>query len=131
LDKKGPPDSILDVRQGVIRAFCWSLGCTALVALAAAAGWGMGAATAVLMGGVIVLVPNGWLGIRVSSHDGYRTATQVALLKFTLCGLGFGVLFALRPEVSAPGVFLGASVALVALPVTTALAQQQGQRQNG
>jgi len=26
---------------------------------------------------------------------------------------------------------LGASVALVALPVTTALAQQQGQRQNG
>ena len=121
----------MDVRQGVIRAFCWSLGCTALVALAVAAGWGLGAAIAVLMGGVIVLVPNGWLGIRVSSHDGYRTATPVALLKFTLCGLGFGVLFALRPEVSAPGVFLGASVALVALPVTTVLAQQQGQRQNG
>lgn len=117
------------MRRGLVRALHWSVGCTLVVSLLVAVGWGLWAALATLVGSGVVLVPNGWVVLRSATTDGHRMAPQLALVKFALCGLGFALLFALWPEVEAPAVFLGAMVALVALPISTALTQHRVQRQ--
>lgn len=122
-------DPLADMRRGLVRALLWSVGCTLVVSLSVAVGWGLWAAIATLVGSGVVLVPNGWVVLRSATTDGHRMAPQLALVKFALCGLGFALLFALWPEVEAPAVFLGAMVALVALPISTALTQHRVQRQ--
>ena len=84
---------------------------------------GWEAAKAVFMGGSVILVPSVWLAKKVASAKGAQYATVVALVKFALCGLGFALLFVLKPEIHAFAVFTGAATVLLALPLATGLVQ--------
>ena len=116
------------VRRQLLRALCWSSASVCLAAAVAMLWQGYEIATAVLLGGIIVLAPNGWMALRVARLEGHRVASQLALAKFALCGLGFALLFALKPDISAPAALCGAGLALVALPTYMVLDQQKTQR---
>lgn len=84
---------------------------------------GWEAVKAAFIGGAIILAPSCWMALKVASTQGAQYATAVALVKFLLCGLGFALLFVLKPEVHAFAVLAGAATVLLSLPIATGLAQ--------
>jgi len=113
------------VRQQLVLAVVYSALCLAVCIAAFGLSEGWDAAIAVFMGGMIILVPSGWLAHKVASARGPHYAMASAMVKFALCGLGFALLFVLKPEIHAFAVFAGAATVLLALPVTTGLVQHK------
>jgi hypothetical protein len=109
-------------RQLQVAVFCSAL---CLMVCMAAFGFIVGweVAKAVFLGGAVILVPSVWLAKQVASVRGAQHAMVVALVKLPLCGLGFALLFVLKPEIHAFAVFTGAATVLLALPIATGLVQ--------
>ncbi|MBT6264615.1 MAG: hypothetical protein HOI91_07810, partial [Halieaceae bacterium] len=114
-----PQDPMGTLRKELQVAVVCSTLC--LLVCAAAFGFIVGweAAKAVLLGGAVILVPSVWIAKHVASVRGAQYATVVALVKLPLCGLGFALLFVLKPEIHAFAVFTGAATVLLALPIAT------------
>jgi hypothetical protein len=112
------------VRQQLKSALLYSALCLVICIVGFGFAEGFEAAKAAFIGGAIILVPSGWLAHRVASTQGAQYATAVALVKFSLCGLGFALLFVLKPSIHAFAVFIGAATVLLALPIATGMAQR-------
>ncbi len=127
MDKVRPQDPTATVRQQLILALVYSALCLAVCTTAFGLIDGWEAATAAFMGGMIILVPSGWLAHKVASARGPHYAMASAMVKFALCGLGFALLFVLKPEIHAFAVFAGAATVLLALPITTGVVQHKSE----
>ena len=112
------------VRQQLKSALLYSALCLVICIVGFGFAEGFEAAKAAFIGGAIILAPSGWLAHRVASTQGAQYATAVALVKFSLCGLGFALLFVLKPSIHAFAVFIGAATVLLALPIATGMAQR-------
>ncbi len=81
-----------------------------------------------LLGAAIVLVPSVWVAISLTSGRSGISPIWMGFARYTLAGIGFAVLFALRPE-SEPLTVLAGSVLGVVCP-TLILAWRQRQPTN-
>jgi hypothetical protein len=124
LNKYRPQNPMAPVRQQLKSALLYSALCLVICIVGFGFAEGFEAAKAAFIGGAIILVPSGWLAHRVASTQGAQYATAVALVKFSLCGLGFALLFVLKPSIHAFAVFIGAATVLLALPIATGMAQR-------
>ncbi|MDG0991806.1 MAG: ATP synthase subunit I [Luminiphilus sp.] len=124
MNKYRPQNPMAPVRQQLKSALLYSALCLVICIVGFGFAEGFEAAKAAFIGGAIILVPSGWLAHRVASTQGAQYATAVALVKFSLCGLGFALLFVLKPSIHAFAVFIGAATVLLALPIATGMAQR-------
>ena len=115
------------VRQQLKSALLYSTLCLAVCTVGFGLTEGFEAAQAAFMGGAIILIPSGWLAHKVASARGPHYAMASAMVKFALCGLGFALVFVLKPEIHAFAVFAGAATILLALPITTGVVQHKSE----
>ena len=66
-----------------------------------------------LLGGAVVLLPTLWVAISLTSGHSIYGPVWLGLARYTLAGVGFAALFAVRPSSQALAVLAGSGAALV------------------
>ena len=69
----------------------------------------------IVLGGAVVLLPTLWVAVSVTSGRSAVSPALMGLARYTLAGIGFAALFALRPS-SEPFPVLVGSMASLVLP---------------
>ena len=80
-----------------------------------------------LLGAAIVLLPSVWVAMSLTSGRALISPAWMGFVRYTLAGLGFAALFALRPASEPLPVMAGSVIGVVGPPLI--LAWQQRQRE--
>ena len=67
----------------------------------------------IVLGGAVVLLPTLWVAVSVTSGRSVVSPALVGLARYTLAGIGFAALFALRPNSEPLPVLVGSMASLV------------------
>ena len=112
-------------RTHLLSAVAWSV--VWLVALAFGVGLfrGLNTSLDMLFGGAVVLLPTLWVAMNLTSGRSIFGPVWLGLARYTLAGVGFAVLFAVRPN-SQPLVVLAGSCAALVLPSVLLFWRQRG-----
>ena len=78
-----------------------------------------------LLGGAVVLLPTLWVAISLTSGRSIFGPVWLGLARYTLAGIGFAALFAVRPNSHPLAVLVGSGAALV-LPSVVLFWRQRG-----
>jgi hypothetical protein len=78
-----------------------------------------------LLGGAVVLLPTLWVAISLTSGRSIFGPVWLGLARYTLAGIGFAALFAVRPSSQPLAVLAGSGAALV-LPSVVLFWRQRG-----
>ena len=78
----------------------------------------------IVLGSAVVLLPSLWVAVSVTSGHSAVSPALMGLARYTLAGLGFAALFALRPS-SEPLPVLAGSMASLVLPSVLLLWRQR------
>lgn len=115
--------SFTHLRFQLLRSLLWVT--VGLLAISLIAGFrtGVSGGVEVLVGGLIVLTPNLWLALKISSGRGASNSALMGLAKYSLTGAGFAGWFALNPDSNGGLVLIGAICVLIATPVLTAISR--------
>ena len=98
-----------------------------LAALAFGVGFfrGLNTSLDMLFGGAVVLLPTLWVAMNLTSGRSIFGPVWLGFARYTLAGVGFAVLFAVRPN-SQPLVVLAGSGAALVLPSVLLFWRQRG-----
>ena len=77
----------------------------------------LGAALDLFFGGLVVILPQWWLAHQLGSRRWAAKPALLAVAKYSLTGVGFAVLFALKQKVNGLAVITGAVMAIGVTPV--------------
>ena len=67
----------------------------------------------IVLGGAVVLLPTLWVAVSVTSGRSAVSPVLMGLARYTLAGIGFAALFALRPSSEPLPVLVGSMASLV------------------
>ena len=115
-------------RTHLLSAVAWSV--VWLVALALGVGLfrGLNTSLDMLFGGAVVLLPTLWVAMNLTSGRSIFGPVWLGLARYTLAGVGFAVLFAVRPSSQPLAVLAGSGAALVLPSVLLSWRQRSGER---
>ena len=80
-----------------------------------------------LLGAAIVLLPSVWVAMSLTSGRSLISPVWMGFVRYTLAGIGFAALFALRPASEPLPVMAGSVIGVIGPPLI--LAWQQRQRE--
>ena len=95
----------------------WSVAIALGLAIAIGSIWGFQLASDVIFGATIVLLPNLWSILQISSQRVAWGSVWIGVARYSLAALGFAVLFTLRPYSAPLMVLLGSAVILFLPPI--------------
>ena len=75
--------------------------------------WGQQTFFDIVLGGAVVLLPTLWVAVSVTSGRSAVSPALMGLARYTLAGIGFAALFALRPNSESLPVLAGSMASLV------------------
>ena len=107
----------------------WSVAIAVGLAVAIGSIWGFRLASDIIFGATIVLLPNLWSILRISSQRVGWGPVWIAVARYSLAALGFAVLFTLRPYSAPLMVLLGSVVILFLPPILLGWELQQHEQQ--
>ena len=115
-------------RTHLLSAVAWSV--VWLVALAFGVGLfrGLNTSLDMLFGGAVVLLPTLWVAMNLTSGRSIFGPVWLGLARYTLAGVGFAALFAVRPNSQPLAVLAGSGAALVLPSVLLFWRQRSGER---
>ena len=115
-------------RTHLLSAVAWSVVWLAALAFGVGLFRGLNTSLDMLFGGAVVLLPTLWVAMNLTSGGSIFGPVWLGLARYTLAGVGFAALFAVRPN-SQPLVVLAGSGAALALPsVLLFWRQRSGER---
>jgi len=98
------------------------------VAVVAGAIWGFHTSLDMLMGAAVVLVPSAWVAASLTAGRSVISPIWMGLARYSLAGVGFAIVFALRPESGPIAVLAGSVLALLLPPLTVVWHQRRVDR---
>jgi hypothetical protein len=81
-----------------------------------------------LLGAAIVLLPSVWVAMSLTSGRALISPVWMGFVRYTLAGLGFAALFALRPASEPLPVMAGSVIGVVGPPLILAWRQRQREK---
>ena len=89
---------------------------------------GLNTSLDMLFGGAVVLLPTLWVAMNLTSGRSVFGPVWLGLARYTLAGVGFAVLFTVRPSSQPLAVLAGSGAALVLPSVLLFWRQRSGER---
>ena len=102
-------------RMHLLSAVAWSVVWLAALAFGVGLFRGLYTSLDMILGGAVVLLPTLWVAMNLTSGRSIFGPVWLGLARYTLAGVGFAALFAVRPN-SQPLAVLAGSVAALVLP---------------
>ena len=101
------------------------LGCAALIT---GIFRGFNTSLDMLLGAAIVLLPSVWVAMSLTSGRSLISPAWLGFVRYTLAGMGFAALFALRPASEPLPVLLGSVIGVVSPPLILVWLQRQREK---
>ena len=105
------------VKRRAVTALLISAAITLVLAGMTAIMVDLGAALDLFFGGLVVILPQWWLAHQLGSRRWAAKPALLAAAKYSLTGVGFAALFALKQEVNGLAVITGAVMAIGVTPI--------------
>ena len=115
-------------RTHLLSAVTWSVVWLAALAFGVGLFRGLNTSLDVLLGGTVVLLPTLWVAMSLTSGRSIFGPVWLGLARYTLAGVGFAALFAVRPNSQPLAVLAGSGAALVLPSVLLFWRQRSGER---
>ena len=115
-------------RTHLLSAVAWSVVWLAALAFGVGLFRGLNTSLDMLFGGAVVLLPTLWVAMNLTSGRSIFGPVWVGLARYTLAGVGFAALFAVRPNSQPLAVLAGSGAALVLPSVLLFWRQRSGER---
>ena len=115
-------------RTHLLSAVAWSVVWLAALAFGVGLFRGLNTSLDMLLGGAVVLLPTVWVAMNLTSGRSIFGPVWLGLARYTLAGVGFAALFAVRPSSQPLAVLAGSGVALVLPPVLLFWRQRSGEK---
>ena len=100
-------------RTHLLSAVAWSVVWLAALAFGVGLFRGLNTSLDMLLGGAVVLLPTLWVAMNLTSGWSIFGPVWLGLARYTLAGVGFAALFAVRPNSQPLAVLAGSGAALV------------------
>ena len=100
-------------RTHLLSAVAWSVVWLAALAFGVGLFRGLNTSLDMLLGGAVVLLPTLWVAMSLTSGHSIFGPVWLGLARYTLAGVGFAALFAVRPSSQPLAVLAGSGAALV------------------
>ncbi|MEL0258842.1 MAG: hypothetical protein VXA07_01965 [Halieaceae bacterium] len=115
-------------RTHLLSAVAWSVVWLAALAFGVGLFRGLNTSLDMLFGGAVVLLPTLWVAMNLTSGRSIFGPVWLGLARYTLAGVGFAALFAVRPNSQPLAVLAGSGAALVLPSVLLFWRQRSGER---
>ena len=115
-------------RTHLLSAVAWSVVWLAALAFGVGLFRGLNNSLDMLFGGAVVLLPTLWVAMNLTSGRSIFGPVWLGLARYTLAGVGFAALFAVRPNSQPLAVLAGSGAALVLPSVLLFWRQRSGER---
>lgn len=92
---------------------------------------GVQAGVDLFLGGIVVILPQGWLAYQLGSQRWSGKPAILAFAKYSLVGAGFAALFALKTPINGLAVLAGAVIATGAVPIVFAAKERTKATKSG
>ena len=115
-------------RTHLLSAVAWSVVWLAALAFGVGLFRGLNTSLDMLLGGAVVLLPTLWVAMNLTSGWSIFGPVWLGLARYTLAGVGFAALFAVRPNSQPLAVLAGSGAALVLPSVLLFWRQRSGER---
>ena len=115
-------------RTHLLSAVAWSVVWLAALAFGVGLFRGLNTSLDMLFGGAVVLLPTLWVAMNLTSGRSIFGPIWLGLARYTLAGVGFAALFAVRPNSQPLAVLAGSGAALVLPSVLLFWRQRSGER---
>ena len=115
-------------RTHLLSAVAWSVVWLAALAFGVGLFRGLNTSLDMLFGGAVVLLPTLWVAMNLTSGRSTFGPVWLGLARYTLAGVGFAALFAVRPNSQPLAVLAGSGAALVLPSVLLFWRQRSGER---
>ena len=115
-------------RTHLLSAVAWSVVWLAALAFGVGLFRGLNTSLDMLFGGAVVLLPTLWVAMNLTSGRSIFGPVWWGLARYTLAGVGFAALFAVRPNSQPLAVLAGSGAALVLPSVLLFWRQRSGER---
>jgi hypothetical protein len=92
---------------------------------------GVQAGVDLFLGGIVVILPQGWLAYQLGSQRWSGKPAILAFAKYSLVGAGFAALFALKTPINGLAVLAGAVIAIGAVPIVFAAKERTKATKSG
>ena len=115
-------------RTHLLSVVAWSVVWLAAVAFGVGLFRGLNTSLDMLFGGAVVLLPTLWVAMNLTSGRSIFGPVWLGLARYTLAGVGFAALFAVRPNSQPLAVLAGSGAALVLPSVLLFWRQRSGER---
>ena len=112
----------------LLSAVLWSAVWLASLAFGVGFLRGLDTSLDMLLGGAVVLLPTLWVAISLTSGHSIYGPVWLGLARYTLAGVGFAALFAVRPSSQPLAVLVGSGAALVLPSVLLFWRQRSGEK---
>ena len=107
---------VVTTRANLFMALMYSALIILLLGSAVGFFWGIKVMYDLLLGAVIICVVSAWTALRITSDKSLMSPILMGMARYSLVGLGFAMLFMVRPNSMLLAVLAGSSLAL-ALPI--------------
>ena len=115
-------------RTHLLSAVAWSVVWLAALAFGVGLFRGLNTSLDMLFGGAVVLLPTLWVAMNLTSGRSIFGPVWLGLARYTLAGVGFAALFAVRQNSQPLAVLAGSGAALVLPSVLLFWRQRSGER---
>ena len=115
-------------RTHLLSAVAWSVVWLAALAFGVGLFRGLNTSLDMLFGGAVVLLPTLWVAMNLTSGRSIFGPVWLGLARYTLAGVGFAALFAVRPNSQPLAVLAGSGAELVLPSVLLFWRQRSGAR---
>ena len=115
-------------RTHLLSVVAWSVVWLAALAFGVGLFRGLNTSLDMLLGGAVVLLPTLWVAMSLTSGRSMFGPVWLGLARYTLAGVGFAALFAVRPNSQPLAVLAGSGAALVLPSVLLFWRQRSGER---
>ena len=115
-------------RTHLLSAVAWSVVWLAALAFGVGLFRGLNTSLDMLFGGAVVLLPTLWVAMNLTSGRSIFGPVWLGLARYTLAGVGFAALFAVRPNSQPLAVLAGSGAALVLPSVLLFWRQRSGEK---
>ena len=115
-------------RTHLLSAVAWSVVWLAALAFGVGLFRGLNTSLDMLFGGAVVLLPTLWVAMNLTSGRSIFGPVWLGLARYTLAGVGFAALFAVRPNSQPLAVLAGSGAALVLPSVLLFWRQRSAER---
>lgn len=117
MTRRSVADPFGAVKRRAVTALLISAAITLVLAGMTAITVDLGAALDLFFGGLVVILPQWWLAHQLGSRRWAAKPALLAVAKYSLTGVGFAALFALKQEVNGLAVITGAVMAIGVTPI--------------